>query len=287
MLSPQDVLYFQSIARMKSLRAAASELHVTQPGLSHALKRLETALGVSLFERTSMGLKLTGDGRRLLEITNSALPKWVGIGAEFGAASRGEQARLRLGMHVSVASYFAPKLIERLLKEEQMQGFELVHELSRNLVRSVLDGELDFALAMNPIAHPSLVIREVLTDTVRVFVSPRLRGKDEKFDHLIYDPALAQSQWIVRAYERLGSRFRNHSHSGSLEVIRELAENGVGAAVLPSRVADLARTSLRPLLPNGPHLVDRLCIVCRPYFARSALGKRLIEMTKATAGTLG
>ena len=48
MLSPQDVTYFLAIARHLSLRAAAAELHITQPALSHSLKRLEGQLGAQL-----------------------------------------------------------------------------------------------------------------------------------------------------------------------------------------------------------------------------------------------
>ncbi len=279
MLSPQDVLYFQTMARLKSLRAAASELHVTQPGLSHALKRLESALGVPLFERTSKGLKTTAEGRRLLETATPVLEQWQRLDEDLSEAD--SRRRLRIGMHASVASYFAPPMLRALTEKGLTAGFEFVHALSREVVRLVLDGELEIALAMNPTPHPSLIVREVLTDTVRIYVASNLKRPD----HVIYDPALAQSQWLIKAHAKLGQTFQTHSHSSNLEVIRELAEGAAGAAILPSRVAALSRKALKPLGPanaDGPLYRDRLCIVCRPLFARSSFGKALLQAMKET-----
>lgn len=280
MLSPHDVFYFQTIARLKSLRAAASELHVTQPGLSHALKRLETAMGAALFERTPKGLKTTAEGRRLLEVATPILEQWQLLDTEI--TENDARRRLRIGMHASVASYLAPKLLDTLGNRDITSGFEFVHGLSRDLVRLVLDGELEIALAMNPTPHPSLVIREILTDTVRIFVA---KHPSTALDHLIYDPALSQSQWLIKAHAKKGQYFSTHSHSGNLEVIRELAEASIGAAILPSRVAALSRKPLVPLLPGGkeaPLFRDRLCIVCRPQLARTTYGKALLHAMKET-----
>jgi DNA-binding transcriptional LysR family regulator len=283
MLSPHDVFYFQTIARLKSLRAAASELHVTQPGLSHALKRLETAMGVSLFERTPKGLKTTAEGRRLLEMATPVLEQWRQLDAE--STETDTRRRLRFGMHASVAAYFAPGLLDTLTKRDLTSGFEFVHGLSRDLVRLVLEGELEIALAMNPTPHPSLLIRELLTDSVQVFAAPALKRAGSRSEHLIYDPALSQSQWLIKAHAKQGQTFSTHSHSSNLEVIRELAEAAIGAAILPSRVAALSRKPLIPLWPAGketPQFRDRLCMVCRPQLARTSFGKALLQTIKET-----
>lgn len=270
MLSPQDVTYFLAIARHLSLRAAAAELHITQPALSHSLKRLESQLDAQLFERTTKGLRLTLAGQRLQSESQSLLPQWQSL-SQTKAVPTG---RLRVGMHASVATYFAPGLLRHLMENDLTLGMELVHSLSRDLVRQVLEGELDLALAMNPAEHPSLVIREILDDQVEVYISARKTQFDE---HLIYDPALAQSQWMLKSLRRLGHHFKTHTHSGSLEVIRALAEEGIGAAILPARVAALSRKPLRPLIKNGPRYRDRLCIVTRPHFAQHEPGQSWLK----------
>lgn len=54
---------FEQVARTGSLRAAAEQLHVTPSAISHQLKRLEQALGVTLLERSSKQLALTAEGQ--------------------------------------------------------------------------------------------------------------------------------------------------------------------------------------------------------------------------------
>jgi DNA-binding transcriptional LysR family regulator len=276
MLSPQDVSYFLAIAQHLSLRAAAAELHVTQPALSHSLKRLERELETQVFERTARGLRLTPAGQTLQSESKSALAQWQTLGHSKPSAS----ARVRIGMHASVATYIAPTLLKALTEADLTRGMEFTHALSRDLVRQVLEGELDLALAMNPSEHPSLVIREILTDHVSVYVSSK---KQDQTDHLIYDPALAQSQWMIRSLRRMGHKFQTHTHSGSLEVIRAIAEEGLGAAILPARVAALARKPLFRYLKSGPTYRDRLCIVTRPHFARHEPGKSWLKAIREIA----
>ena len=49
-----------------SLTGAAEELGYTQAGLTHMMNRLEKEIGVSLLQRTKLGVKLSPDGKDLL-----------------------------------------------------------------------------------------------------------------------------------------------------------------------------------------------------------------------------
>jgi LysR family glycine cleavage system transcriptional activator len=53
---------FEAAARRGSFKDAAEELHVTQPAISHQIKRLEEFLGAALFHRRHQGVELTPDG---------------------------------------------------------------------------------------------------------------------------------------------------------------------------------------------------------------------------------
>ncbi|MDC7685018.1 LysR family transcriptional regulator [Asticcacaulis sp. BYS171W] len=61
------LLQFLSVADAGSLSLAAERLRVTQPTLTFNLKKLETSLGVELFERTPRGMRLTSYGQTLYE----------------------------------------------------------------------------------------------------------------------------------------------------------------------------------------------------------------------------
>src|ERR1700709_640112 len=65
--------YFAAIAEEGSFTAAAERLWVAQPGLSTQIRRLETELGVRLFERHTRGVTLTPAGALFLERARVAL----------------------------------------------------------------------------------------------------------------------------------------------------------------------------------------------------------------------
>ena len=62
--SPAALLAFEAAARLSSFTKAADELNVTQPAISQAIKKVESALGVALFERRNRGIHLTPIGER-------------------------------------------------------------------------------------------------------------------------------------------------------------------------------------------------------------------------------
>lgn len=66
--------YFLEAARLENLTKAAEELHIAQPALSQSLKRLETELGVSLFDRKSHRVTLNDQGRLLERRLSALLP---------------------------------------------------------------------------------------------------------------------------------------------------------------------------------------------------------------------
>ncbi|MBB5203130.1 LysR family glycine cleavage system transcriptional activator [Inhella inkyongensis] len=60
---------FEAVARLLNFRAAAEELHLTQPAISRQIKLLEEELGVALFLRGTRHVALTGAGHQLLAAT--------------------------------------------------------------------------------------------------------------------------------------------------------------------------------------------------------------------------
>ena len=64
---------FVTIAESGSMTRAASRLFMTQSAISMQIKRLETSLGLSVFERSAQGMKATSEGEQLLQFANQML----------------------------------------------------------------------------------------------------------------------------------------------------------------------------------------------------------------------
>jgi LysR family transcriptional regulator, glycine cleavage system transcriptional activator len=64
---------FEAAARHQNFAHAAEELHLTASAVSHHVRRLESRLGVALFQRHARGVALTAEGRELADTAGSAL----------------------------------------------------------------------------------------------------------------------------------------------------------------------------------------------------------------------
>lgn len=63
--SPRHLMVFEAAARLGSFTRAAEEINVQQPAVSAAIRQLEEALGVALFQRSHRRVELTAAGLRL------------------------------------------------------------------------------------------------------------------------------------------------------------------------------------------------------------------------------
>ncbi len=68
--------YFQAVCRYENFTRAAEELHISQPAMSAAMKDLEKECGVPLFVRDKNSLRVTDEGKILLEEANLVLGQY-------------------------------------------------------------------------------------------------------------------------------------------------------------------------------------------------------------------
>ena len=64
---------FVAVAELLSFRRAAERLHMAQPPLSVAIRKLEDELGAQLFERRGRGIRLTAAGEAALATARRCL----------------------------------------------------------------------------------------------------------------------------------------------------------------------------------------------------------------------
>jgi len=84
---------FEAAARLGSLSAAATELHVTHGAVSRQVRLLEDELGLALFHRDGRRLRLTDAGRRLGEAAGTA---FAGIQSTVRGLRRGSEPDTRV-----------------------------------------------------------------------------------------------------------------------------------------------------------------------------------------------
>ena len=144
------------VAEARSFTVAAGQLGISQSGLSRAIGRLESALGVRLLHRTTRNVSLTPDGRQFVAHCAPLLS-----GLEDAERRLGDRPSTPAGvLKLTAPSMFGRKVLVplagQLMATHPQLQFELV--LNDRLVDLVEEG-FDAALRTGPISDVRMVAR--------------------------------------------------------------------------------------------------------------------------------
>ena len=108
----RSIRWVLTVADHLSFRGAARELGVGHGAVSRRVRALEDALGVSLFEGSPRGLKMTNAGARFVQETREALHSLELASRAAAEAGQGGTGHLKIGVQPSIGSGFLRELIQ-------------------------------------------------------------------------------------------------------------------------------------------------------------------------------
>lgn len=276
MISQTDLKYFIELSQTLHLTRAAERLAVTQPTLSHSLKRLENEIGCELFVRSKKGLTLTSAGERLKDSASDLLLKWEEVKKNAQSEVEVEQGLIRLGCHTAVAQYVFKQFLPQFLKKYPNIQIKLQHGLSRHMTEQVISSNIDVAFAVNPIEHPDLIIKELCRDEVALWKSKGCINEDVLF----IDSNLVQALDIFSKLQKKGHYFKRIIESTSLEVIADMVASRAGYGIVPSRVINEFQQDKLERIKDSPVFHDRICLVYKNEFRKLKRGEAFIKTIK-------
>lgn len=167
-----DLRAMVAVADLGSFRAAAEALHLSQSAVSRRVDKLEEALGVELFQRSTRRVELTTIGRTFLHRARGVIhdleAALVGI-ADFADRISGE---LSVACVPSAVSYFLPQVIERFHRQHPRIRVRLIDESSSALLLAVANGEADLGLTYIGTQEPDIEFVPLLEDRFVVACPP-------------------------------------------------------------------------------------------------------------------
>lgn len=116
---------FYAIVEEGNISHAAQRLDIAQPALSRQMKRLETQLGVQLFERGSRRIRLTDAGRVLYSRVEHILGMVDGTVREITEIGSGVAGCIRLGTITTSGAMLLPELITEFHRRYPQVTFQL------------------------------------------------------------------------------------------------------------------------------------------------------------------
>ena len=136
---------FVSVAQHKSFSAAALRLHMAQPAVSIAVRKLEDSLESTLFDRSGRRVELTATGQALLGKARAILQDVDELANSINAMNNLMRGEITLGCPSMLATYFLPDLLS---------GFLTLHPGLKASVTQAGTARVEEMLLQDEIADP-------------------------------------------------------------------------------------------------------------------------------------
>jgi len=238
---------------LKGFTKASEELGRAQPTISLQIKKLQEMIGITLLERESGVAQLTEAGevcaayaRRILALHDEMMNRLVAHGAG---------NRLRVGLPNDYADHFLPKFLGLVDSEGLHIRFEVVCDISQNLLRDLRDGTLDLVVAMTDQVMNGAVA--AWPETLSWVGAPgRLTpagGSPERPFPLVAAPEGCMYRRIMFSVLERGGRFADVVYTtASLTGIEAAVRGGFGVTAMATRLVPPGLVILHdlPVLPD-------------------------------------
>jgi DNA-binding transcriptional LysR family regulator len=129
-----------------SLRRAAESLSVQQSTLSRCIRQLEHSIGMTIFERSTIGVRATDAGRDFLHVARSILEQVDSLVTRAHRTGRGEDGRLAIGFYTSLtAGNLRATLVDYARRFPELE-LGMVEGSRARLATALRNGAVDIAI---------------------------------------------------------------------------------------------------------------------------------------------
>jgi LysR family hydrogen peroxide-inducible transcriptional activator len=161
--------YFVAVAETENFTRASQRSHISQPSLSQQILKLEGEIGHKLFHRLGRRAVLTEAGTAFLERARRILFEVENAAKELGDHPNLGR-RITVGAVQTVMPYLLTPLLARLRDSHPNLTINAQEDFRGNLVRGVVEGELDLAIVPTPVKDHRVSIEPLLVEPLLLVV---------------------------------------------------------------------------------------------------------------------
>lgn len=136
------------IQKHASISKAAKALNIAQSTLSKYLSKLEEELGLELFDRTTIPIKLTEAGERYVVAGKRILDTHKKLQKDFDMLKQGPSNELKIGLSPTRAHFILTGLIEKFCELNKDTKLVVVEKTVAQLNDELQRGELDLIISL-------------------------------------------------------------------------------------------------------------------------------------------
>lgn len=254
---------FYTVAKCGSLTKAAEELYISQPAVSQAIKQLENQLGGKLFNRTHKGMMLSETGgKQIFACVEQALKLFEEAERKYSEIKDTATGVIRICASDTVSTHLLIPYIKKYHEKYPNVNLILENGTSNETIELLKNKKGDIGFVNLPIDDSGIKLLSTVTQLHDSFVAND--NFKELFDKavdlktlqdyplLMLELSTATRQAIVSFAHSQGIHLHPEIELASLELMTELAKNGIGIACIPREFVshELKEGSLKEIKTN-------------------------------------
>ncbi|MBT2787190.1 MULTISPECIES: LysR family transcriptional regulator [unclassified Halomonas] len=241
--SIQQLRVFVAVAHSRSLAEASERVHLSQPAISIALRKLEENVGGALFARTTRQLALTPEGEAFLPVAVRLLNDWNEAFEDLNDQFSKQRGKVTVAALPTLAAGLFPRVIKLFHEAYPRINLSLHDVLAEQINQMVREGRADLGLSVPPSDADDLTFEPVLEDSY-VVVCPcghsLLAQSAVAWSQLAAYPFIginrlsSSRQDIDRIMQSVGERLDILCDARQIATVGRMVAAGLGISVLPS-----------------------------------------------------
>lgn len=260
----RQIRAFIAVARIGSFTQAAGALNLTQPALTVQIRRLEEALNLRLFDRTTRTVELNQIGADILPVFERMMQDLAGVIDETRDVVAIKRGIIRIAALPSVAASVLPRAIDGFRKSFPGASF-IVHDVvAQEVVARVRDATVDIGITGGDKLPPDLELVHGLHEPFQV-IAPKghelakrkMVGRDEilRYPLVALHPSTSVRRVVDGWLEQVAQPPVIACEATYMMTVAGMVSAGLGIALLPvsSRefiaFPDLCAISIAPPAP--------------------------------------
>lgn len=156
MLHARILVYLDEVARLGSIRRAATRLNVASSAINRQILALETQLGAPIFERMPRRLRLTATGEVLIAHVRETLKSHQRVMAQIEALKGLKRGEVTIATMNGIAAGPLPSFIDSIMASHPRVHIRVKVVPLDQIPNAVLTGDADIALGYNYPITPGL-----------------------------------------------------------------------------------------------------------------------------------
>lgn len=245
-LDSRQVRAFCALARTGSFTKAARELHLTQSGISHSMKALETDIGCRLLDRMGKKVVLTQAGEQLLHHSKKILQEMAAARETLGHLGKWGKGRLRIGASTTACQHIIPPVLREFKESFPEHAVMLEPGDTPELVDALLNQRIDLALTLKASNESQLEFHPLFTDELHFIVAAlhswaksghAERSEIPRQNYILYNKRSITFRLIEEYFRREQMVLNTVIELGSMEATKELVKLGIGVSIVAPWIA--------------------------------------------------